>query len=1123
MSGQFVLAPPNQHGNQTILHGKTLPDISLGSMAASFDADAQEELDLQRQNAGEGGDQRDGILRNLDGNSKRATETPQPRRSGTPTGTPPTAYRTAITSYDESASISAQAFSRRRPLPSSATDGSISIDQRKQTGGMYFAFGDASKDNVDEEELLSQSQLLPSTSPVWEGTASRRTAPEGNGRSSRASMAGSMTASRSGRQSVAPGDGRQSQNVNHVQQMTLRDQQQDHEKLRTENFSLRLENASLKELVHKKIDRDKAELFTENASLKATIEALMLSTKQSKKLVIQLQRALEKSAKEHAEMEENLQTVIGENGELYKLRQDIREEEDARIAAENKIRALEDDLDHARHSRSREEAHGEQEDLISDLKERLEDAEEVSQGCRDASDRKDEQLDDLKAELAKLSEDKDRLQHELENMQAGVEQQEQQRELESRLHEQIDSLTSEKASLQREMEALRRTIETRDEEDQDNERLRREIRELESIIGEKNELLEQFAAMEEDFDETRALLQEKQAALEESDTRHGADLSELDNQWRSSLSQAEDKIQVLEEDLAEMEERWRLADQQLAEKAADADVLRDEVEQLDDQIAGLISDKERLIEELQEADREVRESDLTRDAVNGFEDEIKVLRDAEEHALHERDSHRRTVDELSRQLAGVEAERRTEMEQNRKLIAEKTQLVEAARHSEKQHNSDIEQFQHEMEHEVERWKRMIGEKEQSNVRMSQELEAMRDRLAQRDEDVRDLQDALNNLENARRRLGDERSIDQYSSQLEIDRVRRDLASSEDQLNRALEDIQDLEATLSDKQAELADLIAEKRETESRLTAERQDRLTISDKLSEALKIAKQAESDASGYRERIEELERRLSDDRRGLNASVRHTDKSGKEVQDLLRMVYARVSQVLGLDEDAPSTATALREKLSLRLKLLAHLTAEYEKKIRAVEIKLEHGISSLNRELDSKKRLLDNVETSVNKVAHAKQEWRAKLLAKEEELAQAKVYQREAALELASHKATNSVESSSELRSLQVKASSGDKRVNALSNQLNDLHSTIAAQEAKHADATTKWEDRVREYEKRLKAAAEKVKAEKQGGKERVNHLEKTVRELNEQIKALRAKESRLTAIVNAASFTRHDPDAL
>lgn len=94
--------------------------------------------------------------------------------------------------------------------------------------------------------------------------------------------------------------------------------------------------------------------------------------------------------------------------------------------------------------------------------------------------------------------------------------------------------------------------------------------------------------------------------------------------------------------------------------------------------------------------------------------------------------------------------------------------------------------------------------------MSQELDAARDRLVQKHDDVRDLQDALNQLENARRRLGDERSIDQYSSQLEIDRVKRDLARNEDQLNRALEDIQNLEATLSDKQAELADLVSDQR-------------------------------------------------------------------------------------------------------------------------------------------------------------------------------------------------------------------------------------------------------------------------------------------------------------------------
>lgn len=395
MSGQFVLSTPN-HGNQTVLHGKTLPDISLGSMAGSFDAEEQEEIDLRVQNggggrvpqAGNGGWRANGeftavcSLKTYRPNfcpvvDAASALTPQARRSGTPTGTPPTAYRTAVTSYDESASISAQAFSKRRPLPSSAMDSSVSVDQAKQPAGMYFAFGDASKDSADDDDdLLSQSQMLPATGPGWEVSTASRRGEDGNGRSSRASMAGNITASRSGRQSVASGDLRQSQSVNHVQQMTLRDQQQvrlspasgllvwladlfiakDHEKLRTENFSLRLENASLKELVHKKIDRDKAELFTENASLKATIESLMQSTKQNKKVILQLQRALEKAAKEQASMEENLQALTGENGELERLRADIRDEEDARISAEKKLREMQEELEEARHSRSREEA-----------------------------------------------------------------------------------------------------------------------------------------------------------------------------------------------------------------------------------------------------------------------------------------------------------------------------------------------------------------------------------------------------------------------------------------------------------------------------------------------------------------------------------------------------------------------------------------------------------------------------------------------------------------------------------------------------------------------------------------------------------------------------------------------
>lgn len=89
-----------------------------------------------------------------------------------------------------------------------------------------------------------------------------------------------------------------------------------------------------------------------------------------------------------------------------------------------------------------------------------------------------------------------------------------------------------------------------------------------------------------------------------------------------------------------------------------------------------------------------------------------MLREAEEHALRERDTHRRTVDELSRQLASIEAERRAEKDHNRQLVAERDELAVEIRHTDQAHESEIEHFRSDMEQEVERWKRMISEKEQ---------------------------------------------------------------------------------------------------------------------------------------------------------------------------------------------------------------------------------------------------------------------------------------------------------------------------------------------------------------------------------------------------------------------------
>jgi chromosome segregation ATPase len=140
--------------------------------------------------------------------------------------------------------------------------------------------------------------------------------------------------------------------------------------------------------------------------------------------------------------------------------------------------------------------------------------------------------------------------------------------------------TQDKASLQREMEALRVTIAAREDENMDIERLRRDIRELEDVIQQKNESLERAADMEEELEELRNIVNEKEAALDEIDARNKADLADLDEQWRSSLAQAEDKIQILEEDLSEMEERFKATTEQLTEKIMETESLNQELQQV---------------------------------------------------------------------------------------------------------------------------------------------------------------------------------------------------------------------------------------------------------------------------------------------------------------------------------------------------------------------------------------------------------------------------------------------------------------------------------------------------------------------------------------------------------------
>lgn len=97
--------------------------------------------------------------------------------------------------------------------------------------------------------------------------------------------------------------------------------------------------------------------------------------------------------------------------------------------------------------------------------------------------------------------------------------------------------------------------------------------------------------------------------------------------------------------------------------------------------------------------------------------------------------------------------------------------------------------------------------QQSNVRLNHEMEAARGRLSERDRDVRDLQSALKNLEHDKRRIGDDHMDNTRSLRLEMDRVRRDMAKNEQELDQARQEIQIMDKTIAEQRNDILELVS----------------------------------------------------------------------------------------------------------------------------------------------------------------------------------------------------------------------------------------------------------------------------------------------------------------------------
>jgi DNA repair exonuclease SbcCD ATPase subunit len=133
-----------------------------------------------------------------------------------------------------------------------------------------------------------------------------------------------------------------------------------------------------------------------------------------------------------------------------------------------------------------------------------------------------------------------------------------------------------------------------------------------------------------------------------------------------------------------------------------------------------------------------------------------------------------------------------------------------------------------------------------------------------------------------------------------------------------------------------------------------------------------------------------------------------------------------------------------------------------------------------------------------------------------------------------SSTTESSTEVRTLQSRATHAEKRAATLANQLSALQEASATHESRHQTAVSKWEARVREYEKRLRrkgegggsGAATQVSYERTSACRHglIRPIMSSNRSLSAQRDAINAKTIRLESIMNMAGMGRKDdPDAL
>lgn len=457
------------------------------------------------------------------------------------------------------------------------------------------------------------------------------------------------------------------------------------------------------------------------------------------------QDELQKLRDDMEEMKHELASTEAENDELLGRIEDLKDE---KIRLETDMEDLRAELQHVQaadeaHSRELEVAHRQLEHLAAEQ----EDGEQrVSMAQEDTAAKYDEQIDQLRDELAEANLELRNKEEEIAELNKQREDDEvRMQELESELEQAasaIEERNNDIVQLNEELDGLDVKLQTTEKELDENvthiEDLRRVVAEREAEVAEANhdlqELSDKLEMTEEDVD---------------------------------SLKQHVDALEADKEDLTEqleeLRERSERRDQAYKERLGQAELIKAEIQ----------SQLEA----------------IERDFQNAAEDSRVLGRD---------------VDSLQQERKDMQREQLALQRKLEEAYAKLDAAIDDLREEEQKRQGAEKELRRQLNAKEAEWRQLVQEKEETLIATEEKARSLRESLANSKNDIADLQDALRQKENESSRLDKSHSDGRRSLELEIERLKRDLDKhekevsheKETQINRLQLEVRELSSRLA---------------------------------------------------------------------------------------------------------------------------------------------------------------------------------------------------------------------------------------------------------------------------------------------------------------------------------------